>query len=332
MATCQQYRPRDETQQALARAIEFLKRESISPVPGREEMLAVWSRPGISGWNVPVESKLGGTGLGLVALMSFERIQPGTTSLDDLRRLGRFLVYMQKEDGSFYSKYSPRGGRDDSWTSLYYPGEAALGLMMLHEEDPSPVWIDAAAKTIGYLARSRAGRETVEADHWALLATARLLPRYDRCRQGVAREAVVHHAVQICRSILHEKPPWPDDEAEHGCFTHDGRTCPTATRVEGLLAALTFLPEDEHRELREQITVAVTDAVAFLLRTQLQEGPYAGAIPRRLPPSPAILAELSPSERERVGEVRIDYVQHVLSGLIQYRRMFCRPDRRAVGR
>ena len=70
--------------------------------------------------------------------MSVERTMPGTTPVEFLRRLGNFLLFMQNKDGGFYSKFIPeKGGRDDSWTSLYYPGEAALGLIMLSEKDPS---------------------------------------------------------------------------------------------------------------------------------------------------------------------------------------------------
>ena len=99
-----------------------------------------------------------------------------------------------------------KGGRDDSWTSLYYPGEAALGLLMLYEKDPSLIWLQAAADSIAYLARMREGKKLVEADHWALLATAKLLPLYDRCRPPLPKKAIERHAAQICESILKGKP------------------------------------------------------------------------------------------------------------------------------
>ena len=71
---------------------------------------------------------------------------------------------MQKEDGSFYSKFYPHhGGKNDQWTSLYYPGEAALGLLMLYEKDPDPLWLQTAANAIAYLARLRAGRPSAPA-------------------------------------------------------------------------------------------------------------------------------------------------------------------------
>ncbi|MBN1588853.1 MAG: hypothetical protein JW888_05005, partial [Pirellulales bacterium] len=174
LAASQRRSPGNEKLEALRRAVGFMRREAIGTLPGQPDMLAVWSRPEINGIEASVDAKLGGTGLGLVALLSVEQIEPGTISLEELRALGRFLVFMQKADGSFYSKFDlARRGRDDRWTSLYYPGEAALGLLMLYEKDPQPIWLETAARAIAYLARMRQGAKAVEPDHWALLATAR---------------------------------------------------------------------------------------------------------------------------------------------------------------
>jgi len=304
--------PGAATRAAMLRAGEFLRREAIAPVPGKDDLLAVWSDPRFNHTGAPRQAKLGATGLGLVALLSIERVEPGFTSRDDLRRLGRFVLWMQKEDGSFYSKYFPGGaGRDDSWTSLYYPGEAALGLLMLHEHDPSPKWQQAAAGAIAYLARMRRARREVEADHWALLATATLLDLDDKHQIGIDREAAVAHAVQVCRSILDARPRYALSPATAGCLTHDGRTCPTATRVEGLVAALAFLPP-EQAALRDRIASAATEAAAFLRRVQIQQPPYSGGIPAAAGGSRA---------GSRAGEIRVDYVQHALSAMIQIDRL-----------
>jgi len=75
---------------------KYLRDESILPVPGDEKMLAVWSRPKVNGTGKPLQAKLGGTGLGLVALVSVEDIAPGFVPIGDLRALGRFIIYMQK--------------------------------------------------------------------------------------------------------------------------------------------------------------------------------------------------------------------------------------------
>ena len=65
-------------------------------------------------------AKLGGAGLALIALVSLEKAQPGLTSLAYMRQIGEFILFMQKPDGSFYSKYIPqKGGFDKKFVSLY---------------------------------------------------------------------------------------------------------------------------------------------------------------------------------------------------------------------
>jgi hypothetical protein len=306
----------------IEKAVIFLKRASIAPLPADNDLQAVWSIPAITGSKKPLQAKLGGTGLGLTALLGFERQKPGSTPIDYLRKMGNFLLFMQKMDGSFHSKYYPfHGGKSDQWTSLYYPGEAALGLLMLYEKDPDRIWLQAAAESIAYLARIRAARTSVEADHWALLATAQLLPLYDRCRQPITRNAILKHAIQICQSMLADGENHPEDALEYGCLTNDGRTTPTAIRIEGLLAAYQFLPVTENL-LRDRIRIASGKGISFLLRSQIPSGEYAGAFPRAIRHLPEDHPEFTGSFNERATEVRIDYVQHALSAMIQYAGLF----------
>lgn len=284
-------------------------------------MLAVWSRPEINHSGKPLQAKLGGTGLGLVALMSLEAVRPGFTAMDDLRALGRFLAFMQRADGSFFSKYIPsEGGRWDEWHSLFYPGEAALGLIMLYEKDRSASWLAAASKALAFLARSRQGEPDIPTDHWALLATARLLS-IGTGELPVSRELLIRHAAQICEAILHGQIDDPQRPEYAGGFVPDGRITPTSTRLEGLLAALSFLPE--HDDLRRRTEAAVDRGTAFLLRAQVTEGEFAGAFPGAIKRIEGVDLRTDEFNR-RATEVRIDYVQHALSALIQYRRLrFC---------
>ena len=315
--------PSKLTLETINRAAYFLKKASIAPipeqfapVPTRNDLLAVWSVPAITGTGKPIQAKLGGTGLGLVALAGIERIAPGTTSSDYLQQLGNFIIFMQKKDGSFYTKFYPHhGGKNDQWTSLYYPGEA------LYEIDPDPQWLQAAANTIAYLARLRAGKSQVPADHWALLATAKLLPLYERCRQPLPRDAIVRHAVQICESILATAAHYPESSVAHGCLTDDGRTTPTAIRLEGLLAVLDIIPDDKI-SIKKQIVITARESIRFLMKSQIQSGEYAGAIPRALRPLPESHPRFTKDFNQRATEVRIDYVQHALSAMLQYEQLF----------
>jgi hypothetical protein len=331
LATYARQHPDEQLLDTLRRAARFLRETSAGPVEAEDGspndgLLAVWSKPEIELTDKPLRAQLGGTGLGLIALVSVERVLPGTTPLDDLRALGRFLLFMQHADegpdeGRFYTEYIPsEGGRSDKRVVLYFPGEAALGLVMLYELDPSPEWLEAAAGALGYLARQREGRRRVEPDHWALLATARLLPQYDRLDEPpVSREALVRHAVQICEQILAERAAQPAGAVTRGCFTASGSTCPTATRLEGLLAALTFLPEDECADLRARIEAAARDGVAFLVRSQVADGPYAGGMPSAIARFPVGHPRYSKAFNDAATEIRIDFVQHAMSALMQYR-------------
>jgi len=309
-------RPGPDMRSAIERAGRYLRDEAIGPVAGKDDVLAVWSEPEVNRSGAPRQAKLGGTGLGLVALLGVEKFSPGFTPLPDLRALGRFIVYMQKEDGSFYSKYVPsRGGREDQWQSLYYPGEAALGLLMLYEKDRSDVWLESAVGALEYLARSRKNSTDVPPDHWALLATGKIMSLEKSSRVSIPRALLVNHAIQISEMMIREQINDPGRPGYDGGFAEDGRITPTATRLEGLLATLSFLPGDH--ELRADVHSSVTRGMSFLLQAQIREGAFAGATPRAVGPIPGDSREVEKFNR-RATEVRIDYVQHAMSAMIQY--------------
>ena len=236
-AMLQHAKPEESTVLAMDRAASFLLKNYIGPGVNPDQQV-VWSKP------LPASSPadLGATGLGLVALTAVEQAKPDAVRLQQLQSLGRFLLFMQKSDGSFVSKYRPESGPVEDFESLYYPGEAALGFIDLYEADHSLVWLNAAAKALSYLAKSRAGLSTVPLDHWALIATAKLLPDYAKSASPASREELIQHAVQICQALMKDQLRDPSNPALDGSFDSMGRTSPTATRMEGLLAALEFLP------------------------------------------------------------------------------------------
>ena len=73
---------------------------------------------------------------------------------------------------------------------------------------------------------------------------------------------------------------------------------------------------------------AVHEGMAFLLNSQVRTGPYAGGIPRGVRTYPDDGSGSLRTFNQRVTEIRIDYVQHALSAMIQYRELyFARPSR-----
>lgn len=300
----------------------FLREKTIKKVNKNKNLLGIWTLPEIVHDNDPPELKLGGTGLGLVALCSLWQQGSKPTSLDTLIKLGNFLLYMQKEDGSFYSKYYPhKKGRDDSWTSLYYPGEAALGLLMLYEINPRKKWLDGATKAIEYLARIRRGKAIVEADHWALLASELLLKNLGQSHTSEEIQSIINHAMTICRSIINTQASFKPGSIYQGCFTPDGRTTPTSTRLEGLLSAVKYIPLEDTIAIGH-ILMQINGGINFLLNAQIKQGPYAGAITRGFVPGDAFVSGHFNTPDPRFPEIRIDYIQHALSAWIQYYQIF----------
>ncbi|HRO60970.1 MAG TPA: hypothetical protein PK177_17690 [Burkholderiaceae bacterium] len=292
-----------------------------------ERALAVWWPPGTQATGAgqgddrpPASSgaandgdrlaSLGAAALGLIALIGADRHGVEPVPIETLRALGRFLLGMQHDDGSFRSRWFG-DARDDDWRSLYYPGEAALALLWLARVDPDPAladrWSNGAVAALLALADERRGFEPVPADHWALIATAALACS-DRSLNPREHDALTLHAWQVAQGMLAEQRAV---EPFTGGFVDDDRVTPTATRLEGLLA-LQAWPISE--EARQRIAGSTGPALDWLLASIPVAVPDAGAVPRH-----------RVSERGRAyarqAEVRIDYVQHALSALLMARRL-----------
>lgn len=309
---------------ALLRAGHFLHKQMLA-VPGKEERLAIWSDPKVTQRDEAKHAKLGSSGLGLIALVYLEHVQPGFTPREDLRRLAGFLVSMQLEDGNFHrSLLYEKDARPQGRSTLYYPGETALGLAMLYEIDPQPQWLNSAARAISAMARLHS-TANASPDHWTLLSTARFWPHFDQSTQPVDRATVLRSCVRLSGRLM-EPHGQLDEPLFHGCITGDGRTTPTATRVEGLMAGMTYLPDDEV-ELRATIRRAVEDSLLFLMRSQVSAGPYRGGIPYAVSTLPDDHPQNIRNYNLRATEIRIDYVHHAMSAMIQYDEMFLRQDK-----
>ncbi|MBN2530159.1 MAG: hypothetical protein JXR76_27455 [Deltaproteobacteria bacterium] len=295
-------------------AVQFMKSCCVKSLPDQDAtVLWMLRTKDTQDDDFQQAAKLGGAGLGLVAAVTAVNKKQPVFSTSELAGLGNFILFMQKADGSFYSKYfEDTATRDEKWTSLYYPGEAALGLLFLNGVVPDTKWLMGAKKALLYLARSRKGKSNVPADHWALIATQRLLNDVPELTD-TTRRMLVAHAVQISEEILSQQQKDSHSRA-YGAFDRYGKTTPAATRIEGLVAAYKLLP-DSQKKLKKRIYQAVEKGVAFLLKTQIKKGPHAGAIPRALLTMPKEGFDAKKFNQRR-REVRIDYLQHALCAMI----------------
>ena len=99
-----------------------------------------------------------------------------------------------------------------------------------------------------------------------------------------------------------------------GAFTQNWETAPTATRLEGLTSVLSFIPDTSslYKEVRKSCDLGIK----YLLHTQIKEGDNKGAFTQNISTYNSI--EEKRKNRWANTEIRIDYVQHALSALIQY--------------
>lgn len=309
----------------LRRAARYLVECCAGPLPGRPDLTAIWSDPELTGKRHELKAKLGAAGLSLTALVTSGYLVSGITDKATLERLGRFVQYMQEPSGRFVSRYDfALGEKDDSWNSLYYPGEAALGLYYLHQMTDDAWWLESSVDALRYLARQRERLVELPADHWALIATSRIMGLNPRLLGAVApagipwtsrdgspsiRDSLLVHAHKVVDSVLMEQRLDPGNKCLDGGFNAEGRVAPTATRLEGLISALGFLAAGERRT---RVMDAVERGIGFLLESQLLDPPYSGAVPRVNP--------ACESDDRRAREIRIDYVQHTLSAFLLYLR------------
>jgi len=133
----------------------------------------------------------------------------------------------------------------------------------------------------------------------------------------VEQDFLLRHTIQISEAILGQQVSLTDSALLLGGFTKDGRTTPTATRLEGLLAALEVIP-NRNTKIRKRITKSVQRGMVFLTNAQVLTGEHAGAMPRAIRQLPDDGTSKVKSFNRRATEVRIDYVQHALSAMIQY--------------
>jgi hypothetical protein len=295
---------------AMMRAADYLERYYIFPPKGSADMLAVWaSRRGVNGTR---RAELGASGLGLLALASVAEVSPKSISVAELEQIARFIVNLQNADGSFCCRFDYATGRDSSWRSLYFPGEAAMGLIALYKLDHDPAWLNAAAKGLTYLAESRRQQLRLPDDSWALIATNQILPFLRTCNPPVIEQRLLAHAIRIGTDMAAEEEfGQARGGAVKGSFDSGGRTTPVATRVEALLALQNCIPNSQ---FRNQIRGAARAGISFLITAQIKGGTYDGGIPALNVGSVGGLA----IDGEKESRIRIDYVQHALCAMLRY--------------
>jgi len=254
-------------------------------------------------------AKLGGIGLGLCMMVEIEKAVPGTVDLEQVRGMARHLERMQNPDGSFESFYNWDGKEKSKRKSIFYSGEAILGLLRVHQLTGEEHWLDIAVKGADYLVHKRwkslGIRIYIPMDAWLLQA----LEEMDRVRPDKARAA---YAFSIGESIARGKLMDPESTPPDflGANLSGPSSMPNAATAGSFGEALSAAARLEARRRPGETrfhNFAMYNA-SFQLRNQFW-GPNSYYVPN---PARSLGGF---RVKQDFAEVRNDHVQHNLSGL-----------------
>ncbi len=252
------------------------------------------------------EVKLGGNGLGALAVSKYIELTGDREHLPVLQKLCEWMVYVQDTSGRFvvHKRNFPDGPVSD-FRSSYYPGEAIFGLMRAFEIDGDSRWLEAADAAARYLITVRdRGLSDVQLphDHWLLYGLNELYRQKEN-------SLFANHAFRISGAIMGAQNRNLAAVEWNGGFGLHPRSTPAATRMEGLGAAYGIALSAGDKKQQEALLDSLQLGNAFLLRTLI--GPSWAMYMKN--PARALGGVRKSLEN---FEIRIDYVQHSLSAFL----------------
>ncbi len=251
--------------------------------------------------------KLGASSLMLAGLTQ-RRLATGDSRHDELMgEIARFLVVMQRADGSMLNYWLPStGAPDPAVTSRYATGEAFWALAQMHRHFPEGGWDAPTLLLADYLALYRDEVEGLDFPPWADQWAA-----YGLAEMGDWPPSDVH--IDYARSLAErfgflmrvesQRTGGGLNEVIHGPHT---RAAGMGTWVEGLNSLWRLSVIDERMaDLEPKIAERATCGAALLAERQVTDDEAAGYA------RPGLAA----GAWFRDGITRMDDQQHALSGL-----------------
>jgi len=268
---------------------------------------AVVTYPEEEGINYKI-AKTGASGIALCALCNLYEEKELELSL--LRGIGEFLISMMSDEGDVYAFYN----LDDKTINreaqaIFYPAEAASGLLALYDIDPQQKWLDAVKKILLYIAKTRKAMDLeIPFDHWSVLSVEKLLSK--KLLNFEEKKELTEYAQQMIIPVLSDQITNPK-HSYYGAFKENIRPCSIGTIMEGL-ASVYFITENT--QLRTIIYKALTIGCHFLSKVQVKTGENAGGLPNS---ANWVKAGVTPN----ASVIRIDNVQHVVLAWMRFQQI-----------
>jgi hypothetical protein len=255
-------------------------------------------------------AQLGSTALAVVALAEYQRATGETTYLPLAKKLAAFLLYMQRDDGSFRHLYDPRTHQpDDKAELLYYSGEATLALTRMYVVTKDERYAHASERGLDWLVHWYdffMGGFFYGEEHWTCIAAEAAWPQAN----STEYMDFCHGYGAFLRAQQPDPGEHPDQDDFAGAYNVTSfvppYNTPAGSRTEAMISA--YLLGKHHGspdpEVRGQIRAALQYALGQQIRPETDfnvVGSGIGGMPG------------SPIDRN----VRIDFVQHVCSAMIR---------------
>jgi len=256
-------------------------------------------------------SKLGGQALALVALLERRRVTQDTRYDELIGELTTFLLSMEIEDepGRYYQSYDALDGqRLLEPDSDYYPGEALLALTRLAQHFPEEPYLEAAKRAADYLVHERDGDipaagQIPREDHWLAIALS------DLYRLNQDQDYLTVAYLQADSMIENQFKPDEQFPSELIGASRRGVHNATPPNGEALVAVWGLAVFLDDKEAIEWVSTAARRSAQFQMRVQ-----YTEENPQDFPRPDRMVGAWGRNLEDPT--VRIDYVQHNISGLI----------------
>jgi hypothetical protein len=255
--------------------------------------------------------KLGSSAL-MLAGLNLRRDATGDERYDEtMRALGRFMVALQRPDGSFLEFWDPAAGAPVAeYTSRYATGEAFWALAQLHRIFPGEGWDEPAVAVATYLATKRDEAEGLDfppwADQWASYGLGEMTT-WPEQRLSDEHITYARSLAERFGFLVRVESRRGEDDALEPINGPRARGAGMGTWIEGLTSLWTLARADPRMaDLEDDIAERAICGAAMLAERQYDAEDAADA------PNPG-LAEGAWFTK---GITRMDDQQHALSGIL----------------
>jgi len=256
------------------------------------------------------DADLGSAALTVVAISEYQQAT-GDRRFETLaRRLGKFILWMQKDSGDFCHQYNP-GTKEKNCKDilLYYSGEASLALAKLYQITKDPAYVGPLERALDFLVGEKydffLGQFFISEDHWTCIAAEAVPPslRKERYARFCYAFAGLNRRAQVPQGDGPMEDLWGAFALTALFMPHN---TPAGSRTEANVA--TYLLSQKRKEPQPEILDTIRRSVRYLVDQQLRpESAY-------LFPDPGA-AVGGMMQTPLRASIRIDYVQHAAAAM-----------------